>query len=90
MREEESNKFWIDPQNTGGSHLTLLHTLKGHKGTIFGVAWSPDGQVLASGSEDKIVRLWDGPTGKLLQTLEGHTNDVNCISQVMVVFSPQI
>jgi WD40 repeat protein len=37
------------------------------------VALSADGQLLASGSEDGMVRLWETSTGRQLAALEGHT-----------------
>ena len=39
---------------------------------VLSVAFSPDGQKLASGSSDKKVLLWDPQTGERLNTLEGH------------------
>ena len=39
---------------------------------IIGVAYSPNGKVLASGGWDKLVRLWDPDTGKELSQLTGH------------------
>jgi WD40 repeat protein len=41
---------------------------------IVALAFSPDGETLASGSLNGTVRLWDWRTGDLLQTLPGHTD----------------
>jgi WD40 repeat protein len=52
----------------------LLQTLTGHSNSVISVAYSPDGQTLASGSSDKTIKLWNVNTGKLLQTLTGHSD----------------
>src|SRR6266566_1429435 len=72
MKSNESEQSGKSTQNGGQSHLTLLHTLKGHTDTVHNVVWSPDGHVLTSGSRDNTIRLWDEQTGGLLQALEGH------------------
>src|SRR5690242_9641362 len=56
--------------------FTLRHTLRGHSDTIFSVAWSPDGEALASGSNDETIRLWDGKKGLPLRTFVGHSDSV--------------
>ena len=45
-----------------------------HPAQVCSVAFSPDGQALASGSVDNTVWLWRVADGTLLRTLEGHAN----------------
>ncbi|HYX42116.1 MAG TPA: WD40 repeat domain-containing protein, partial [Pyrinomonadaceae bacterium] len=61
----------------------LARTLAGHTSVITSLAFSPDGQQLASASWDKTIKLWDTRTGQLLRTLEGHTSSVTALA-----FSP--
>ena len=64
----------------------LTQTLEGHRWGVKTVAFSADGQTLASGSQDDKILLWrTGKRGLLekVQTIEGHTSTVR-----VVVFSP--
>jgi WD40 repeat protein len=54
----------------------LRHTLTEHSSYVFSIAWSPDGQTLASGSADKTIRLWNFQSSQSIQTLKGHTDSV--------------
>ena len=37
----------------------MLDKLKGHKDSVYSVAFAPDGKWLVSGSLDKTLRIWD-------------------------------
>lgn len=60
------------------------NTLQGHASQVYAVAFSPDGAILASGSEDHTVKLWDVRTGREVKTLLGHTGGVQSVA-----FAPQ-
>ncbi|KAF4772655.1 hypothetical protein HAV15_005068 [Penicillium sp. str.  len=53
-----------------------LRTIDGHSSPVQSVAFSSDGRLLASGSDDNTIKLWDPATGTLKQTLEGHSDSV--------------
>lgn len=55
-------------------------TLAGHKGDVWGVAFSPDGQRIATGSADKTAKVWDATTGEPLLTLVGHEGMVKSVA----------
>ncbi len=57
-----------------------LLTLKGHQDTFTSVAWSPDGQRLATGSRDATAKVWEAATGRELLTLKGHERDVQSVA----------
>jgi WD40 repeat protein len=44
------------------------------------VAVSPDGRFIVSGSDDKTVKVWDAASGRLLRSLDGHTDRVRAVA----------
>ncbi|VTR95617.1 wd40 repeat-containing protein : G-protein beta WD-40 repeats containing protein, putative OS=Talaromyces stipitatus (strain ATCC 10500 / CBS 375.48 / QM 6759 / NRRL 1006) GN=TSTA_062310 PE=4 SV=1: WD40: WD40: WD40 [Gemmata massiliana] len=54
--------------------------LKGHKGQVLSVAFSPDGSTVATGSFDSTVRLWDTATGKERANYQWDIGVVHCVT----------
>lgn len=65
------------------SHRVLGRPLTGHLKNIASVAFSEDGTILATGSEDKTIVLWDVKGQRPLGTLEGHADTITSL-----VFDP--
>jgi WD40 repeat protein len=57
-----------------------IATIQGHKDAILSVAFSPDGSTIATGSYDKLVKLWDSATGKEIRTLKEHSDAVYSVA----------
>src|SRR4051812_17871424 len=55
-------------------------TLNGHSLGVTSLKYTRDGKILASGSEDKTVKLWNLASGKCIRTLKGHTGCVNSVA----------
>jgi WD40 repeat protein/uncharacterized caspase-like protein len=57
-----------------------LSVQTGHSAQVLSLAFTSDSKLLASGSVDKTIVLWDPATGNQLRSLKGHTGTVNSIA----------
>jgi WD40 repeat protein len=53
-----------------------LFALEGHTGVILRPSFSPDGELLATASQDGTAIIWDADTGEPLQVLDGHDDGI--------------
>ncbi len=68
-------KIW---ETSGG---TLVREIpKAHKDAVLALDFSRDGRLLASGSADRAVRLWETESGRLFRNLEAHAGHVLSVS----------
>jgi len=73
----------VTVSNSGGERGQRLFTLSGHLGPVISVAYSPNARMIASGSFDKSIKVWDAGNGQLLRTLTGDADAVSSLA-----FSP--
>ncbi|RKZ47705.1 MAG: hypothetical protein DRR08_32250 [Candidatus Parabeggiatoa sp. nov. 2] len=77
------------PENMQRLPSQVMYALQGHKDWVNSVAFSPDGHLLASGGEDRTIKLWNVSKGKELRTIQkkwwrkGHEAPVRTVA-----FSP--
>ncbi|MBD2088089.1 serine/threonine-protein kinase [Coleofasciculus sp. FACHB-542] len=67
----------------GAQPCSPTRTIFAHKDYVNSVAFSPDGQTLASGSRDNTIKLWNPQTGELKSPISNHSGAVNSVT-----FSP--
>ena len=85
LEETDAREMFLPLQSSGiEQHVSkeLLRRLP-HPGRVNTVAFSPNGDILASGSQDYTTRLWEARSGNLLGMLKGHEAQVSSIA-----FSP--
>lgn len=61
---------------------SMITRINGHKGKVLSLSFTSDGKLLASGSEDRLVRIWDNQ-GKCILSLPEHSGSV-----LSICFSP--
>ncbi|CAO3606834.1 unnamed protein product [Cunninghamella echinulata] len=65
-----------DTRNGGAFHMR--YDLKGHTGAVYTVEFSPNGELLATGSFDKTVRIWEFKSSqKEIFCLKAHTLNIS-------------
>ncbi|OQE34671.1 hypothetical protein PENCOP_c016G07939 [Penicillium coprophilum] len=78
FEKELPSRIWRLPE-VEETWSAELQTLESHSGRVTSVAFSPDGGLLASGSDDNTIKLWDTASGALRQTLESHSDWVRSV-----------
>jgi basic membrane protein A and related proteins len=66
-------EMWIQTGDGGENPLANIH---GHTGMVLDLAFSPDGEYLATAGADGLVRVWEMPRGEEALVLQGHHREV--------------
>jgi len=86
LSDSDDNPFKFQLDDNPFKLLKLrskIRTFKGHSGPVNSVAFSPDGKLALSGSDDNTLKLWQVSTGRELRTFKGHSFHVTSVA-----FSP--
>ncbi|GAA6049383.1 hypothetical protein JCM3770_007318 [Rhodotorula araucariae] len=67
------------PDNADGKPEGAARVLQGHLTAVFCVAWSPRGDLVASGGVDETVRVWDVQKGRCMRVLPAHSEPVSAV-----------
>jgi WD40 repeat protein len=68
---------WILRKPTISENWSPYLQILSHSDWVLAVAFSPDGKLVASGSSNNTVRLWDAATGTERRALKGHSDWVS-------------
>ncbi|XP_058748091.1 elongator complex protein 2-like [Vicia villosa] len=83
-RDRQFSIFTITRTGSGEISYSLLTRQEGHKRIIWSCSWNPHGHEFATGSRDKIVKIWavekESSSVKQLMTLPQLTSSVTALS----------
>ena len=80
QKHKASNTKVMDALQKILNETMEYNRLQGHTEGLRSVSFSSNGKMLASGSNDKTIKLWNVETGKEIRTLPGHNINVNSVS----------
>lgn len=82
--KQSKTKLSSSQSSSNWQNISLAYTLggwvSGHSDGVWSVAISPNGEILASGSNDKTIKLWELKTGQEIQTLTDHSGSVRAVA----------
>lgn len=65
---------------TASNNTVTTSSLSGNKDSIYSLAMNPPGNVIVSGSTEKVLRVWDPRTCQKLMKLKGHSDNVKALA----------
>jgi serine/threonine protein kinase len=68
------------PVRTTSENSDQPYTLKGHSSDVNSVSFSPDGEMLVTGSDDRTIKLWNLRTKQEIRTFKGHSSWIYAIA----------
>jgi WD40 repeat protein len=87
---DKTIKIWNSPadilnqstvtQKSVKNTYSPLKTLSGHTSCVIALRYIPNGNLLASGSADYTIKMWDVDKGEVIKNFTGHMNDILCFS----------
>jgi WD40 repeat protein len=72
---DQTFRIW-DPEKTE----PLVTGKDAHDGNVVGLAWTPDSKYVLTTGRDKLCKLWDAESGKLVKTFTGFSDDVEAVA----------
>ena len=56
--------------------INIAKSVMGHFMAVYCLIWDKTGQIVITGSDDKLIKMWEARTCRLVRTLRGHVNDI--------------
>jgi WD40 repeat protein len=79
-REAADDRAWLCLRNDPSVNRNVLLAVLQHGATVWGIAWSPCGDLLASAGSDGVVRIWDARTGNSLARVSAEAGQANAVA----------
>ncbi len=80
-RAKATDGLWVQSLRPPHPPLDVgnVACLRGHQGPVRGTAFSPCGRWMATAAEDRTVIIWEVGSGRLVQRLHGHCDDIDAV-----------